>query len=385
MNDNFLELPQSLVIDVFEQTEEIKQELLQSFEDLQVQKEEWREQLFEKDLLKVDSNLPLVPSPTTCGVDGSYAVEKLLATDVVVIGAVAVEGFTPPSVERHWSEPRHYVHIEVEDHNPDTSTILRAGMIGLELVLAQKAPHDIVLLDGSVMSPIISFNQWFSAAQKYAHFKTVKGYLIKKIKKFLDAYHEILASQRTDRQWVAVPKYTTNQEISRRELKLKTSRDDRGWLTFILDPGEYTRPIPIQKPTSAWHLNTSAVNNFITDAEGNEIGGLASQIVQLLDRIDILYYRPRAYLPALRLEMSQAITNNRNRLAIVLQGIKEQYSKTSIMEPYPLYMADRMVKHLPQILPHCLHNITQFLTKNYQGNIKDVFLGLHSYRTEPGR
>lgn len=385
MNDDFLQLPQSLVTDVFEQTEEIKQELLQSFEDLRGQKEEWREKLFEKDLLKVDSSLPSVPPPTTCGVDGSYAVEKLLATDVVVIGAVAVEGFTPPSVERHWSEPKHYVHIQVEDHDPDTSTILRAGMIGLELVLARKAPHDIVLLDGSIASPIISFNQWLSNPQKYAHFKTVKGYLGKKIKKFLDAYHEILASQRTDRQWVAVPKYTTNQEISRRELELTTSHDDRGWLTFILNPGEYTKPISIQAPTSKWHLNTSKVSNFTTATEGKEILGLANQITQLLGRIDILYYRPRAYLPVLRLEMSQAIARNRNRLAIVLQGIKEQYSKTSIMEPYPLYMADRMAKHLPQVLPHCLHNITQFLTKNYQGDIKDVFLGLHSYRTEPGR
>ena len=280
--------------------------------------------------------------------------------------------------------PRICVHIATETHSPDTSTILRAGMIGLELILAQKAPHDLVLLDGSFTTPIISFNQWFSNAQKFAHFKTVKEYLVKKIKKFLDAYHDVLASQRTDRQWVAVPKYTTLREIGI-QLDPDASYDDRGLLTFVLNAGEYTRPISIQESSSDWHLNTSTVNRFTTDADGYEIERLANQIEQLLPHVHVLYYRPRAYMPALRLEVSQAIASNQNRLAIVLQGIKDQYSKASIMEPYPLYMADRMVGYLPQVLPTCRHRISQSLAENYQGNIDDIFVGLHSYRTEPGR
>ena len=390
MNESvgFKELPQSLVIDVLEQTQGIEEELLQSFEDLRIKKEEWRGKLVEKNLLEQDSSLPSVLPPTTCGVDGSYAVERLLTTDVVVIGAVAVEGFTPPSVERTWPDPKHFVRIATEAHSPDTSTILRAGMIGLELVLAQNAPHDLVLLDGSFTTPIISFNQWFSNAQKYAHFKIVKEYLVKKIKKFLDAYHDVLASQRTDRQWVAVPKYTTNREIGSKignKSEYPAPYDDRGLLTFVLNAGEYTRPISIQKPSSDWHLKTSTVNGFITDTDGDEIEKLANKITQLLPDIYVLYYRPRAYMPALRLEMNRAIASNQNRLSIVLQGIKDQYGKASIMEPYPLYMADRMVGHLPQVLPTCRHRISQSLAENYQGNIDDIFVGLHSYRTEPGR
>ena len=389
MNESigFKELPQSLVIDVLEQTQRIEQELLQSFEDLRIKKEEWRRKLIEKNLLEYDSNLPPVRSPTTCGVDGSYAVEKLLTTDVVVIGAVAVEGFTPPSEKCHWPDPKHFVHLATEAHSPDTSTILRAGMIGLELVLARNAPHDLVLLDGSFTTPIISFNQWFSNAQKYAHFKIVKEYLVEKVKKFLDAYHDILAPQRTDRQWVAVPKYTTRREIGSQIDDEKGSLafyDDRGLLTFVLNAGEYTRPISLQKPSSDWHLNFSA-NDFTTDIDGHEIERLANQIEPLLSDIYVLYYRPRAYMPALRLEINKAIADNKNRLAIVLQGIKDQYGKASIMEPYPLYMADRMVGHLPQALPTCRHRISQSLAENYQGNIDDIFVGLHSYRTEPGR
>ena len=116
-----------------------------------------------------------------------------------------------------------------------------------------------------------------------------------------------------------------------------------------------------RNPVRPWHLNTSTLNRFIANTDGYEIETLANQIAQFLPHIYVLYYRPRAYMPALRLEVSQAIANNHNRLAIVLQGIKDQYGKASIMEPYPLYMADRMVGHLPQALPTCRHRISQSL------------------------
>lgn len=378
---NFGELPQSLVLDVFKQTDGIKPQLLQSFEEWRMEREEWRDQLVHKKLLKHDSHLPGAQSPTTCGVDGAYATESLMVTDVVVTGAVAVEGFTPPSEKSFWPDPKHFVHIETEPHNADTVSILRAVMMGMELMLAQQAPHDLVLLDGSFTTPIISFNQGFSNAKKNLHLKTVKEYLIKKIKCFLDAYHEILTSSRADRQWVAVPKYTSRREISE-ALGRCSSYDDRGLLSYILDAGEYTNPIRLKQPAQPWHLGTSVIDHFTTTAERDKIKEQVEQITQSLGNIRVLYYRPRAYMPALRLEMKPSIANNEHRLSIVLQGIKDQYGKAAIMEPYPLYMADRMIKHLPQALPACLHGISNHLAENYQGNINDVFVGLHSYRTE---
>lgn len=380
---NFGELPQSLVLDVFEQTDKIKPQLLQSFEELRMEREEWRDQLVHQRLLKHDSHLPSAPNPTSCGVDGARATESLMVTDVVVTGAVAVEGFTPPSEKSFWPDPKHFVHIETEPHNDYIDSILRAVMTGMELVLAQQAPHDLVLLDGSFTTPIISFNQGFNNAKKNPHLKTVKEYLVKKnkFKCFLDAYHEILTSSRADRQWVAVPKYTSRREISK-ELGRCSPYDDRGLLSYILDAGEYTSPLKLEQPTQPWHIDTPVIDHFTTTAERYKIKEQVEQIAQSLRNIRVLYYRPRAYMPALRLEMKPSIANNEHRLSIVLQGIKDQYGKAAIMEPYPLYMADRMIKHLPQALPACLHGISNHLAENYQGNINDVFIGLHSYRTE---
>ncbi|MDE0185819.1 MAG: DNA double-strand break repair nuclease NurA [Candidatus Poribacteria bacterium] len=386
MNESvdFGELPQSLVDDVLERTKGIGQELLQSFEELRDKKEEWRGQLTNSGMVKHDSSLRPARSPTTCGVDGSHAVERLLATDLVVAGAVAVEGLTPPSEKRFWPEPQHFVHVATEVHNPDTGSILRAGMIGMELILAQSAPHGLVLLDGSFTSPIIYFNQGFSKAKEFADLKTVKEYLVKEIKSFLTAYHCVLASQRSDRQWVAVPKYTTHREIGRK-LGWPASHDDRGLLSSVLEAGEYTIPTLLWQPTQPWHLNTSVVDDFTDVAERDEINELVAQVKQFLGNIHVLYYRPHAFMPALRLEMSRAIANNPARLSVVLQGIKDQCGTAAIMEPYPLYLADRMVKHLPRAIPAFRQITSQYLAEDYQGDIDDVFVGLHSYRTESGR
>ena len=202
MNESvdFSELPKSLVDDVLKRTEGIGQELLQSFEELRNKRAVWRKQLIDSGMVIHDSSLPVTQSPTTCGVDGSYAVERLLATDLVVAGAVAVEGLTPPSEKRFWPEPNHFVYVETETHNPDTSSILRAGMIGMELVLAQQAPHELVLLDGSLTTPVIYFNQGFSKAKECPHLKTVKRYLVKEIQPFLEAYYCLLDPPRNDRQ-----------------------------------------------------------------------------------------------------------------------------------------------------------------------------------------
>lgn len=99
----------------------------------------------------------------------------------------------------------------------------------------------------------------------------------------------------------------------------------------------------------------------------------------------MLYYRPYSWLPALRLEMSRAVAETPARLAAVVHGVRHQCGSAAILEPYPLYMADRMVKHLARAVPTFRQVTSQHLAEAYDGDIGDVFLGLHGYRTESGR
>jgi len=375
----FAELPAALVEEVLERTSDVGHTILESFEEIDGRRANWRAELESSNLLCHESDLEYVPIPTACGIDGSYAVERMLATDLVAAAAVAVEGLTPPSEKRYWPDLHHQAVIEVEPHNPDTSTIVRALMIGMELSLAVHAPHEIVFLDGSLTTPIIYFNQALNKANEARHLK-ITNHLLGQIKNYLARYQTVLACARSDRCWVAVPKYTTRREIGKK-LGWPESHDDRGLLSNILSPGEFTQPHPLQPPNQPWHINLAPVS----DDERSEAERLKDDLVGLLGEIHIIYYRPFPWLPALRLEMNQSIVQTPARLASVIHAVKHQCGTAAMMEPYPLYMADRMVKSLSRAIPTFRQVTSQRIAEIYQGHIDSVFLSLHAYRSESGR
>jgi hypothetical protein len=90
-------------------------------------------------------------------------------------------------------------------------------------------------------------------------------------------------------------------------------------------------------------------------------------------------------LPALRIETAREVALNRHRLACVVQGLKHQCATPSMLEPYPLYVADRMVKTLVRALPAFRHVTTQHIAASYEGDIGEVFFAMHGYRSEGGR
>jgi hypothetical protein len=375
----FADLPSALVEEILELTEGVGQLLLDSFNEMRDQRATRRAELEVNGLLKRESDLGYVPIPTTCGIDGSYAVERMLGTDLVAAAALAVEGLTPPSEARHWPEPRHQVILETEFHNADTGTVVRAIMMGMELELAIQAPHDVVFLDGSFTTPLIYLNQALNKVIEVKHLK-VANHLQERIVTWLRAYQSVLASHRTDHYWVAVPKYTTRREIGE-YLGWSAVQDDRGMLSNILFPGEYTKPRRLQSPDQPWHLNLSPVSQ----EDRSETESLKSAIIHLLNEIYVVYYRPFPWLPALRLEMSRGVAQTPGQLAVVIHAVKHQCGAAAMMEPYPLYMADRMVKHLSRAVPTFRQVTSQQIAETYKGNIDDVFLNLHSYRTESGR
>lgn len=374
----FGELPAALVEEMIKKTQEISQKLSDDFERMRTHRQEWRKSLEQAGLLRREADLPPMPTPTTCGVDGSYAVERMLASDLVAAAAVAVEGLTPPSETRYWPDPRHQVWIEAEAHEAETGTLLRALMMSLELKLAAQAPHEVIFLDGSFTTPFIYFNQALNKSQEASQLNTTK-YFLSEFLPALEAYLLILASDRSDRSWLAIPKYTTRREIGQ-EMGWSESHDDRSLLSFLLEPGEYTSPKPLQQPFRDWHLNLA----YLRAADKEKANCLVEKIRSLLDGIQVVYYRPYSWLPALRIEMSQAVAHNQARLSIALHGIRHQCAAPAVIEPYPLYMADRMVRHLSKAIPTFRQVTSQQLAETYSGSLNEVFLGLHGYRTESG-
>src|SRR5437867_12693379 len=91
----FADLPGALVEEVMQRTDEVGRSLLQSFEHVRCERATFRTKLQQSGRLGRDTDLEYPPIPYTSGVDGSYEVERLLATDLAAAAAVAVEVLTP--------------------------------------------------------------------------------------------------------------------------------------------------------------------------------------------------------------------------------------------------------------------------------------------------
>ena len=371
----FAELPEALVEEMLSKSEMVGENLYSAFKEIQENKKKIRRQLQDENILKKDSEVGYPGIPTTCGVDGSYVVERLLATDFAACAAVAIEGLTPPSEKRHWEKPHHRVLIHPEKHDPDTGTVIRGIMMEMELELAAKAPHDVVFLDGSLTTPLIFMNQAINKVLESD--ETIIGKnLIEKFGDFLDSYKIVLEAARTDKLWVSMPKYTTRRELGKK-LSWPPHYDDRAILTTILSPDEFTTPIPLDQPLQPWHLGLPY--------DDKKLERLRSEVLSGIERLYVIHYKPHNWTPALRIEIASSIATNNSRIALLLQGIKYQCGTPGIIEPYPLYMADRMVKHLGSAIPAFRQTATRRMTELYQGDIGDIVFSMHGYRTESGR
>ena len=365
----FAELHEALVDEMLSKSEEVGSSLYDTFNEIQKNKVNIRNQLLSKGYLKRDSEIGYPDIPTTCGVDGSYAVERLLAIDYIACAAVAIEGLTPPSEKRYWEKPYHRVFISTAKHNLDSSSIIRGLMIEMEIELAIKAPHDIVFLDGSLTTPLIYMNQAINKIVESEETKISKE-IIDRFNDFLISYKTILKAKRSDKLWVGIPKYTTKRELGEK-FNWSAHYDDRAVLTIVLYPGEFTHPIPLTS-TQTWHLKLPT-------------GDINKEFDDILKRVHVMYYKPHKWTPALRIEIAPSIATNNARIAILLQGLRYQCGTPGILEPYPIYIADRMVKHLGKAIPAFRQTATKKLTELYSGDISEIFFSMHGYRTESGR
>lgn len=380
----FAELPAALVEEVLDQTGAVAEGLLASFQRIRVDRSVLRAQLTNSGRVISESSLGYPPLPTTCAADGSYAIERLLTTDLAAAAAVAVEGLTPPSEKRHWELPRHKTFIAAEPHFEDTATVLRAVMLGEELRLAASAPHDLVMIDGTLTLPIIYFNQALNKAPDVNELGC-SGKLLENCVEYLTAYLTLLRSERSDKHYAALPKYSTRREIGA-ALGWPPNHDDRGMLTLLLNPGELTKPMQIEHPRDrqgniTWHLNTGRLPAEIK----KQANKLADEIVSALFPVHVFYYKPQDWLPALRVEVAASVALNLHRLATVVQGLKHQCATPSMLEPYPIYLADRTAKALARAIPAFRQVTTQRISEQYEGDIGEVFFAMHGYRSEAGR
>jgi len=365
----FHDLPEALVEEMLREYKRLGAELSASLGMMERTKEQTRSFLSKALLLRRDSTiLRSYVHPTTCGVDGAYAVERLLATDIAAIAGVAVEGLSPPTEVRLWPQPHHMCQVMTIGHNDATALVIRALMITMELELAAKAPHDVAFLDGSLTTPVIHLNQAMARLREVP--VELSRSLLNRLGPTLENYGEILASKRSDKIYAGVPKYTSRNEVAK--MVGLPSYEDRSMLSFSLNGGEVVGPLDMIEHGEDWHF--SGLPDELT-SKGNEI-------ISLVRDLNVLYYKPYEYFPTLRIEVPPSIARNQSRLSILLESLQLQSGAAAIMEPYPLYLADRMVKHLGSALPAIRRATTQEIASTTPLDVGSIFIAMHGYRTE---
>ena len=374
----FYQLPASLVEELLSKSQSVGDFLLKSLNEVRDKKNIFRKGLISSGLLNRVADLPHVTTPTTCGVDGSYVVERLMATDLVAAAAIAIEGLTPPSEKREWGKPYHKIIIHPEKHNPDTTVIVRGIMWEMEVILSSQAPHDIVFIDGSITNPFLNLN---AAINKFQNFKETEiGNILNNwFEEFLIAFEKIVCSNRSDKLWVGLPKYTSKREIGN-IYGWPKNFDDRAMLSTLLNAGEYTAPVKYEQPNEEWHIAMHLLSSYKVEFEE-----ILKRIISNIKNLHVCYYKPHPYTPALRIEVPQSTSSNKYQLSTLLNAISFQCGTPGILEPYPLYMADRMVKNLSRAIPAFRQTTTHQMAENYEEDLSEIIFNMTSYRTESGK
>jgi len=336
-----------------------------------------RQEARSKELIRRKADLDVSREPSVVGVDGSYQIHRLTAVDLCAAAAIAVEG-TAKEARRHWPEPYHEMWVDCLPHEIDTVGALRGMMISMELTLASQAPHDLVLLDGSFSSLVIYLNQGLSNLAECG--RTLSEEFLRRWDAgVLYQLQGLLCSDRT----VAVPKFTSRNElVDQHKVSIPVAVDGKTLATLILEPGEYTEPLRIHGPDEKYHLLKEA------KMPGNQREFCTAKDLDTLNaslhNLRVIYFRPYGWLPALRMELPGSISSSDTRLSMVLEGVTRQFFSPAVIEPYPLFLADRMVKSLGA----GVSVIEQTVAQHVAGESPDVettLLCLQNYRTEGGR
>ena len=369
--ETFADLPDALVRDLLDSAIPVAESVEKRLSALRKQKDRIRGKAEQYGIIGEKADLEVAREPSVAGVDGSYQIHRLTSLDLCAAAAVAVQGTAIEESNKHWPAPHHQFWVDgIPHHGEDTTGLLRAVMVAMELELAAEAPHDLVLLDGSFASLVIYVNQGLGALARASSSTLSERFDEIWDRGLLRKMLEGIGDKRT----VAVPKYTARTELLERlNMVTDIQADDKTVATIILRAGEYIQPLPIKQLQGAgpYHLIRCS------GEENRELGETAGGV-------HIVYFRPYEWLPALRLEISARAASSTTFLALLLEGVQRQLFSPVIVEPYPLFLADRMVKSLGAGIAVVEQSVSQHVIGQFPGT-ETTMLCLQNYRTEGGR
>lgn len=232
------------------------------------------------------------------------------------------------------------------------------------------ASGDLVLLDGAISSIVLSAGLALRAPDDR------RDELSRAVRsKWFDVARDVIPSMLYSRTVVSIPKRSNADNEFARWTQVFDNRDtDMSGLAtanLILEGGEYSSPMKL--PTERLYFRNQGLPDDYVDT-----------LDSLFGKMRVVYFRPRDWSPAYRIEVAAGVAEDDDLLKRQLALIREQVLNPSMREPYPVYLADRFVRSLSQGMSAVVAAVRSEVTADAgDGDLASRFLSYS--RSEPFR
>ncbi len=377
ITDTFGDLPDALIHELLTKVDTISENASDKVQELIEMRDSLRERALGLGLIETAIPPSNSPYKSVAGVDGSAVTRRLASLEINAAAALAVDGVSSlsndgsangaargqelPDLPHHFEVPRPTKPLRY------SSEIAYGLMFCMEYLVAEEVKRDLVMLDGAFSTGMVAISLGLKSAD--AEYDDLSNALKRRwVEESKGAISDILSSDRM----IALPKRTSGNEFAT-QTRLFGSREvdtnGRSTASLILEPGEFSGPFNLE--THTFYIDPV----YMTRQEINDLDDLYSQI-------KIVYYKPHSWSHAYRIELPPAIAEDATRLHAVLDRIKLETTNPAMMEPYPLYVADRFVKSLAKGIDSMMAAVRrEVIAKSSEAELAHQMMT--AYRSDP--
>lgn len=298
-------------------------------------------------------------SHSLIAVDGSWILEKMTGTDLLLAVAVGVEGLAEDKT-KDWGENKnqYYQWQTVLSHNEANSRLGQGVMFLMELSVLAGAEHEIRIMDGAHFTSILKINSMLSANEENAgeeYASALREFLKVTYKKVIPDIPDIIKAAFNNDHIIALAKYTSSRDIIDSCLaQFDVKVDDRTFLSLGLGVDEYIKPLPVgqskEEREKIW--NDLHIGCSLDIPEKDELNRELKKAIEPITTkgktsdLYFTYYKPFQDGPAYRIELKKSLAQDIARLEKYLLSLKKQIVFPEIREPFPQYLVDLMAKSI---------------------------------------
>ena len=362
--DVFDDLPDALINELLVRSETITEQARSNVDARINERDKLRERALQLGLVTQLGDLSVMPEKSVVAVDGSVALIRLAAFELASAAALAVDGlgWNPNGVK-----PPYEFETLITDPISSANEIAYGLMFCMEYSVAGMVDRDLVMLDGAFSTGMVAISLALRAAADLRD-DLSEAFRSRWTDSVMEIVPEILDSEKV----IALPKRSSANEFATQTLLFGNREIDtngRSTASLILEAGEYAGPFDLET-----HLFQFDSPEFYRSYMARLKTGYTN--------IKVIYYKPKEWTHAFRIEVPPAIAHNPKRLSETLEVVRRQTVNSAIMEPYPLYVADRFVKSLRKGVNAILESVkTKTIGESPNPDIASDML--NAYRTEP--